>query len=150
MCFGFEFYKQWCIWACKKEKNCTCSVQRSSALKCSLLLNSWIFITRSITVQLNRVFSSVWVWGSTLYWWTFHFLMSVICIINNKDQQRHYVNYYISKTDEVNSVSSSETIILPNVILESVYPGGRKRKFQHTSPNFKFSGLGICISVLLV
>ena len=32
-----------------------CSVQRSSALKCSLLLNGWIFITRSITVQLNRV-----------------------------------------------------------------------------------------------
>ena len=20
LCFGFEFYKQWCIWACKKEK----------------------------------------------------------------------------------------------------------------------------------
>ena len=59
--------------------------------------------------------------------------MSVICIINNKDQQRHYVNYYISKTDEVNSVSSSETIILPNVILESVYPGGRKRISAHFS-----------------
>ena len=32
-----------------------CSVQRSSALKCLLLLNGWIFIMRSITVQLNRV-----------------------------------------------------------------------------------------------
>ena len=76
--------------------------------------------------------------------------MGVICIINNKDQQRHYVNYYRSKTDEVNSVSFSKMIILPNVILESVHPGGRKRKFQHTSPNFKCSGLVICISVLLV
>ena len=127
------------------------SVQGSLALKCSLLLNGWIFITRSITaVQLNRVFFSVCVWWSTLYWWTFHFLMSVICIINNKDQQRHYVNYYISKTDEVNSVSFSKTIIFPNVILQSVHLEGRKRKLQHTSPSFKFSGLGICISVLLV
>ena len=132
-------------WHAKMKKIVLCSVQGSSALKCSLLLNGWIFITRSITaVQLNRLFFSVWVWWSTLHWWTFHFLMSVICIINNKDTIIYYI---LSKTDEVISVSFSKTIILVNVTLESVHLGGRKGKVKQVTPNFKCSGLGICISV---
>ena len=61
LCFGFEFYKQWCICACKNEKKLY-FVQYKDR-QCSLLLNGWIFITRSITAkQLNWVFFSVWVW----------------------------------------------------------------------------------------
>ena len=59
------------------------------------------------------------------------------------------LNYYKSKTDEVISVSFSRTISLLNVTLESVHHSGRKRKVQQFTKNFKCSGLGICISVLM-